>query len=113
VRFRWRDYARGNKQRLMTVSAQEFIRRFLVHVLPKGFVRIRHFGFMANAHRFASLERCRRLLSMAPVISSTDVAPAPSGRCCPPRCGRMVLMERFRAAQLMWNFVSECFSDTS
>jgi Putative transposase len=48
VTFRWRDYARGNKQRLMTVSAEEFIRRFLVHVLPKGFVRIRHFGFMAK-----------------------------------------------------------------
>src|SRR5437016_4619891 len=46
--FRWRDYARGNKQPLMTVSAEEFIRRFLVHVLPKGFVRIRHLGFMAN-----------------------------------------------------------------
>lgn len=113
VTFRWRDYARGNKQRLMAVSAEEFIRRFLVHVLPKGFVRIRHFGFMANAHRFASLERCRRLLSMAPVISSTDVASAPSGRFCPNCRGPMFVVERFTAAQLMWKFVSECFSDTS
>src|SRR5262252_7397512 len=113
VTFRWRDYARGNKQRLMTVSASEFIRRFLVHVLPKGFVRIRHFGFMANAHRVASLERCRRLLSMAPVISSTDVAPAPPGRFCPNCRGPMIVVERFKAAQLMWRFASECFSDTS
>ena len=50
----------------MTVSAEEFIRRFLVHVLPKGFVRIRHFGFMANYQRSASLELCRQLLGMAP-----------------------------------------------
>jgi Putative transposase len=113
VTFRWRDYARGNKQRLMTVSAEEFIRRFLVHVLPKGFVRIRHFGFMANANRFASLEQCRRLLSMALVISSTDVASAPSGRFCPNCRGLLTLVERFTAAQLMWKFVSECFSDTS
>ena len=113
VTFRWRDYARGNKQRLMTVSAEEFIRRFLVHVLPKGFVRIRHFGFMANAHRFASLARCRRLLSMTPLISSTDVASAPSGWFCPNCRGPMMLVERFTAAQLMWKFVSECFSDTS
>jgi hypothetical protein len=113
VTFRWRDYARGNKQRLMTVSAEEFIRRFLVHVLPKGFVRIRHFGFMANANRFASLEQCRRLLSMALVISSTDVASAPSGRFCPNCRGPLTLVERFTAAQLMWKFVSECFSDTS
>jgi hypothetical protein len=113
VTFRWRDYARGNKQRLMTVSAEEFIRRFLVHVLPKGFVRIRHFGFMANANRFASLEQCRRLLSMALVISSTDVASAPSGRFCPNCRGPLTLVERFTAAQLMWKFASECFSDTS
>ena len=49
VTFLWRDYAHGNKQKKMTVPAEEFIRRFLLHVLPKGFVRIRHFGFMANS----------------------------------------------------------------
>ena len=70
VTFRWRDYARGNKQRTMTVSADEFIRRFLLHVLPKGFVRIRHFGFMANYQRSASIELCRKLLGMAPVLRS-------------------------------------------
>jgi len=51
VTFLWRDYAHGNKQKKMTVPAEEFIRRFLLHVLPKGFVRIRHFGFMANSQR--------------------------------------------------------------
>src|SRR5919109_571985 len=56
VTFRWKDYAHGNKKRKMTVAADEFIRRFLLHVLPKGFVRIRHFGFMANAQRSASLD---------------------------------------------------------
>jgi hypothetical protein len=113
VTFRWRDYAHGNKQRLMTVSAAEFIRRFLVHVLPKGFVRIRHFGFMANAQRSASLQRCRQLLRTSPVISSTDSASAPSGWFCPKCGGPMIVVQRLTAIQLMWKFVSECFSDTS
>jgi hypothetical protein len=113
VIFRWRDYARGNKQRLMTVSAVEFIRRFLVHVLPKGFVRIRHFGFMANAQRSASLERSRHLLRMSSVISSTDTASASSGWFCPKCRGPMIVVRRLTAIQLMWNLVSVCFSDTS
>jgi hypothetical protein len=114
VTFRWRDYARGNKQRLMTVSAEEFIRRFLVHVLPKGFVRIRHFGFMANAQRSASLEVCRRLLRMAPVISSTDSTATPSGRFCTNCRGPMVVVERFTPEELfMRNSVPKCVLDTS
>jgi Putative transposase len=56
VTFRWKDYARGNKQRLMTLSAEEFLRRFVQHVLPRGFVRIRQFGFLANG--------CRSTLSL-------------------------------------------------
>jgi Putative transposase/Transposase zinc-binding domain len=104
VTFRWRDYAHGNKQRLMTVSAAEFIRRFLVHVLPKGFVRIRHFGFMANAQRSASLQRCRQLLRTSPVISSTDSASAPSGWFCPKCGGPMIVVQRLTAIQLMWKF---------
>jgi hypothetical protein len=114
VTFRWRDYARGNKQRLMTVSAEEFIRRFLVHVLPKGFVRIRHFGFMANAQRSASLELCRRLLRMVPLISSTDSPATPSGWFCPNCRGPMVVVERFTAEELlMRKSVPKCFLDTS
>jgi putative transposase/transposase-like zinc-binding protein len=114
VAFRWRDYARGNKQRLMTVSAEEFIRRFLVHVLPRGFVRIRHFGFMANAQRSASLDVCRRLLRMAPVISSTDSTTTPSGWFCPNCRGPMVVVERFTAEKLfMRNSAPKCVLDTS
>ena len=113
ITFRWRDYARGNKQRLMTVSAGEFIRRFLVHVLPKGFVRIRHFGFMANYQRSSSLDLCRQRLEMAPVIRSTDIAPAVSSWACPKCGGTMTILEKVTAAQLMWRFPSECFPDTS
>jgi hypothetical protein len=113
VTFRWRDYVRGNKQRLMTVSADEFIRRFLVHVLPKGFVRIRHFGFMANYQRSSSLNLCRQRLEMAPVIRSTEIARAVSSWVCPRCGGTMTIVERLTAAQMMWRFVPKCFLDTS
>jgi len=66
VRFRWRDYAHGNRLKTMTLSAAEFLRRFLLHVLPAGFVRIRHFGFLANRGRTAKLGRCRALLAVPP-----------------------------------------------
>jgi len=69
VTFRWKDYAHGNKKKKMTLSANEFLRRFLQHVLPKGFVRIRHFGFLANRQRKALLEACRRLLSATAAVS--------------------------------------------
>ena len=62
VTFRWKDYAHGSKQKQMTLTACEFLRRFLLHVLPRGFVRIRHFGLMANRQRKALLQRCRELL---------------------------------------------------
>jgi hypothetical protein len=65
VSFRWRDYAHGGKKKVMTLSADEFLRRFLLHVLPKGLVRIRHFGLFANRRRGAALERCRQLLGAA------------------------------------------------
>jgi hypothetical protein len=113
VTFRWRDYARGNKQRLMTVSADEFIRRFLVHVLPKRFVRIRHFGFMANYQRSSSRELSRQLLKMTPLIRSTETAPTLSSWTCPKCGGPMIIVERLTAIQMMWRFVSKCLSDTS
>ncbi|HEX4171839.1 MAG TPA: IS91 family transposase [Acetobacteraceae bacterium] len=65
VRFHWKDYRDGNRQKLMTLDANEFIRRFLIHVLPDGFHRIRYFGFLGNCHRARKLERCRRLIGMA------------------------------------------------
>jgi len=67
VTFRWKDYRQGNKQKLMTLKAEEFIRRFLLHVLPSGFVRIRHFGFLANCHHATKLALCRELLGLPQV----------------------------------------------
>ncbi len=64
VRFRWKDYRDDNRQKVMTVSADEFIRRFLLHVLPEGFHRIRYYGFLGNRHRAQKLARCRELLGM-------------------------------------------------
>jgi hypothetical protein len=66
VRFRWTDYARGNRLKTMTLAAEEFLRRFLLHVLPAGFVRIRPFGFLANRGRTVKLARCRALLATRP-----------------------------------------------
>ena len=63
VRLRWKDYRHHDKSKLMTLSAGEFIRRFLLHVLPDGFHRIRHYGLLANGHRVAKLARCRLLLA--------------------------------------------------
>jgi hypothetical protein len=63
VSFRWRDYRHHNKLKLMTLAADEFIRRFLLHTLPDGFHRIRHYGFLANGHRASKLAHCRRVLA--------------------------------------------------
>jgi Putative transposase/Transposase zinc-binding domain len=65
VTFRWRDYARGNKQRKMTLDSTEFLRRFVEHVLPRGFVRVRHFGYLANAQRAPLLALARQMLAAA------------------------------------------------
>jgi len=62
VTFRWRDSAHGNKKRLMTLPVEEFLRRFLLHLLPCGFMRIRNFGFLANRQRAELLPLCSRLL---------------------------------------------------
>jgi hypothetical protein len=67
VTFEWKDYAHGNKTGTMTLDAVEFIRRFLLHIVPAGFVRIRQFGFLANRARGKKLELCRVLLGALPV----------------------------------------------
>jgi hypothetical protein len=67
VTFRWKDYAHGSKQRKMTVTAEEFLRRLVLHVLPRGFVRIRFFGFLANRRRKQLLSPCPQLLRCTPV----------------------------------------------
>lgn len=76
VRFQWKDYRNGDKIKLMTLSSEEFIRRFLLHVLPDGFQRIRYYGFLANRNRQQKLAECRRLLGMqVPVQQSTESQP--------------------------------------
>jgi hypothetical protein len=74
VRFRWRDYADHDRAKIMTLEADEFLRRFLLHVVPRGFMRIRHFGLLANRTRRETLTRCRRLLGQPP----TPKAPSAS-----------------------------------
>jgi hypothetical protein len=65
VRFRWRDYAHGNKTKVMALSAEEFLRRFLLHTLPAGFVKIRHYGLLGNRCRHEKVAHCRVLLGQA------------------------------------------------
>jgi Putative transposase/Transposase zinc-binding domain len=66
VTFRYKDYRHGSQQKTMSLSADEFIRRFLLHVLPEGFHRIRYYGFLGNRYRKEKLEQCRHLLGMVP-----------------------------------------------
>ncbi len=96
VSFRWRDYAHGGKKKIMTVSAHEFLRRFLLHVLPGRLVRIRHFGLFANRRRNAALERCRALLGMAACVDR----PEPPTPRCPACSGIMLVVERLTRGQL-------------
>ena len=74
VRFQWKDYRNGNQVKTMTLAAEEFIRRFLLHVLPNGFQRIRYYGFLGNRYRQEKLEHCRRLLGMSSPEQRSPVA---------------------------------------
>jgi hypothetical protein len=104
VTFRWRDSAHGNKKRLMTLSLDEFLRRFLLHLLPRGFVRIRNFGFLANRKRAQLLPLCFRLLRSS---DSTSAAASPAANrdhscwTCPVCGATMHVLERLSAAQLL------------
>jgi hypothetical protein len=103
VTFRWKDYAHGNKKRKMTVSADEFLRRFLLHVLPGGFMRIRYFGFLANRCRASSLDLCRKLLGESEPTKHESAEPLSAHATWPcPRCSAaMVVVERLSAAQAL------------
>jgi len=111
VSFRWKDYRAKGKTRYkaMTLSPEEFMSRFLLHVLPSGLHRIRHYGLLANRHRREKLARCRELLGMAvspqgdpaptdpdPVTPPAHEATVTPTRVCP-RCGagRMVVVAEF------------------
>ncbi len=114
VSFRWKDYRQQNQQKVMTLTAEEFIRRFLLHVLPDGFQRIRHYGFLGNRHRQAKLALCRQLLAVAldPPMSCTpaldyraryELLTGRSLESCP-MCaqGRMVQVEILPALRQSW-----------
>jgi hypothetical protein len=118
VAFRWKDYAHGNKRRLMTVTAEEFLRRFLLHSLPRGFVRIRSFGFLANRRRTARLPLCRQLLEANRQLPSLPPAtaeqPTHGSWTCPLCGGPMVVIERLTAQQIRWGPAGQrAFLDTS
>ena len=98
VSFRWRDSAHHNKKRVMTLNVEEFLRRFFLHVLPLGFVRIRHFGFLANRNRKQRLQLCRDLLDAAgATLTPSDPTAGTSATnfwLCPLCGGQMVIVER-------------------
>lgn len=105
VRFQWKDYSQGNTCKTMTLAATEFIRRFLLHVLPTGFVKIRHYGLLANRVRQEKLALARRLLAVGTTaanderrpnehIPSADVDDAARDHCPVCKHGRMILIER-------------------
>jgi len=103
VTFHYKDYADDHRQKTMNLSAEEFLRRFVQHVLPKGFVKMRHYGLPANRNREERLAECRRLLlavtvaallaNAAPGVEATPIEPT-RVRCCP-QCGsvRLVMID--------------------
>jgi hypothetical protein len=106
VTFRWRDSAHKNKKRLMTLGVDEFLRRFFLHVLPPGFVRIRHFGFLAHRRRGTSLPRCFQLLAESGSVRAASKEPEKDGSSSEPlwtcpRCGGpIVLIARLSSIDL-------------
>jgi predicted Zn-ribbon and HTH transcriptional regulator len=103
VTFKWKDYrAKGrDRQKIMTLATDEFIRRFLIHILPQGFHRIRHYGLFANGGRADNLARARQLLAMPPPEIRTDDDAEPSALALPcPHCGGpMIIIETFERGQ--------------
>ena len=102
VTFRWKDYRHYSKSKLMTLSADAFTRRFLMHTLPDGFHRIRHYGFLANGHRAAKLALCRRLLDAPnpepPAGPDQDTVQQRAPERCPCCGGTMVILNRPRSS---------------
>jgi hypothetical protein len=133
VSFQWKDYADDNSAKVMTLDGVEFLRRFLQHVLPSGFVRIRHFGLLANRHREEKLTRCRSLLNASAKVDTSELLPvegteeakagtsadeagegAEAGARCP-ACGkgRMVIIEMLpRTSAILPSHVAKV-ADTS
>jgi Putative transposase len=100
VTFRWRDSAHNNEQKLMTLALDEFLRRFLLHLLPQGFVRIRNFGFLANRTRATTLPLCFRLLGSAQAQPEVTTVGSSDAWLCPKCGGPMLVIESFTAAEI-------------
>lgn len=125
VTFRWKDYADGNAVKEMTLDVREFTRRFLLHILPRGFVRIRHYGFLANRCRSEKVECCRKLLAhsadkaVSPESGNEIEAQSNADRepeLCPVcRVGRMMIMKKLDPGVigLPTSFMLACTVDTS
>ena len=112
VTFRWRDSAHKNKKRMMSLAVDEFLRRFLLHTLPTGFVRIRHFGFLANRKRAVLLPLCFHLLGSTtqPTTATNQGSPARNTSVwnCPLCGGVMVVIDRFTAAAALARSPPSC-----
>jgi hypothetical protein len=117
VTFSYKDYARGDQRRTMTLTAMEFLRRFVQHILPRGFVRIRQSGFLANTCRAARIAVARTLLTVPPTQAPSADAPAtvtastttrPTWAC--PRCGAAMIVGPILSAPhlatVIWSFDS-------
>jgi len=101
VTFRWRDSAHNNEQKLLTLSLDEFLRRFLLHLLPKGFVRIRNFGFLANRKRAITVPLCLSLLGSPTEATHEASAHSPCDLWLCPHCGgSMRVIQRFTPADI-------------
>ena len=105
VAFRWKDYRikNGERQKVMRLATPEFIRRFLIHVLPDGFHRIRHYGLLASATRKANIAKARALLGAEPVKNedppTAEIIPLTLREPCPDCGGQMRIIEIFRRGQ--------------
>ena len=116
VTFHWKDYAHGDARRTMTLSAMEFLRRFVQHILPRGFVRIRPSGFLANTCRVARVALARILLATpaaAPSTPATAAATTATETCATwacPRCGAAMIvgpiLSALHLATATWSFDS-------
>jgi len=126
VSFRYRDRTRDDVTRTMTLDGVEFLRRFLLHLLPKAFVRIRHYGLLANRNRKSKLAACRSLLGPAPITEPTsqtdrdaiagdaDTLPVRADGLCPScRVGHLRKTTRLRAQPTWLLHLSPIFRDTS
>jgi len=113
VTFRWKDYAHKSEQKLMTLSADEFLRRFLLHALPGGFVRIRFFGFMSHRSRSSMLPICKKLIGQKEPGTVSEPTAKQASWLCPLCNAPMVVIGRFTAQQILEKCFEQNIADSS